>query len=257
MKILAVDDEAIALEDLVEAIKEAEPSAQIHSFQKAREALDYYRNDPCDVAFLDIQMWGMDGVSVAKELKMINAGVNIIFVTAYTDYREDAFAMHASGYLTKPVNAQMIRRELDDLRHPVREISDKRVRIVTFGNFEIYVDGAPVVFRYDKTKELLAYLVDRNGAYCSNAEIMAILWEDETKTSYLGNLKKDLSDTLRDKKCKDIVESAWGKLRVHTENVDCDYFDWCQGKPDAINSYRGEYMAQYSWAEFTNAGLGG
>ena len=47
---------------------------------------------------------------------------------------------------------------------------------------------------------MLAYLVDRNGAYCTNAEIMAILWGDEKRSSYLSNLRKDLFDTLREKK---------------------------------------------------------
>ena len=56
--------------------------------------------------------------------------------------------------------------------------------------------------------------------------------------------------------CREIVESARGKLRIRPEEVECDYFDWCQGKIYAINQYRGEYMAQYSWAEFTNGKLG-
>ena len=257
MKVLAIDDEEIALEGLVEAVREAEPSAKIYSFQKAEEALEFYRTTPCEVAFLDIQMWNMNGVDLAKRLKLLNANVNIIFSTAYGDYREEAFDLHASGYLTKPITAKMVRRELDNLRHPVPRNNEKRVRIVTFGNFEVYVDDEPLVFRYDKTKELLAYLVDRNGAYCSNAEIMAALWEDEKKASYLGNLKKDLIDTLRGKKCQEIIGTGWGRLRIDTEKVDCDYYKWCKGELAGINSYRGEYMTQYSWAEFTNAGLGG
>ena len=46
-----------------------------------------------------------------------------------------------------------------------------------------------------------------------------------------------------------------GKLRIRTEQIECDYYDWCQGKLYAINQYRGEYMTQYSWAEFTNGEL--
>lgn len=256
MKVLAIDDEEIALEALVDAIRTAAPTAEIYSFRDTKKALEFYRTTPCEVAFLDIQMWDMNGIDLAKRLKMLNAKVNIIFSTAYGDYREDAFDMHASGYLTKPITPSMIRRELENLRHPVAPEQNMRVQIITFGNFEVYIDGEPVEFRYDKTKELLAYLVDRNGAYCSNAEIMAALWEDDKKTSYLGNLKKDMLDTLREKKCQDIIESGWGRLRIDTEKVDCDYYKWCKGELAGINSYRGEYMTQYSWAEFTNARLG-
>ena len=255
MKILAIDDEKIALEGLVDAIRKAEPSAEIDSFRKASEALNFYREHACEVVFLDIQMRNMSGVELAKEMKFINPKVNIIFATGYGDYREDAFDMHASGYLLKPITEKKIRKELDCLRYPVARFSQKRVQICTFGNFELYIDKNPVNFKYDKTKEMLAYLVDRNGAYCKNAEIMAALWQDKTHASYLSNMKKDLMDTLEKFGCREIIESTRGKLRIRTEQIECDYFDWCQGKLHAINQYRGEYMTQYSWAEFTNGEL--
>lgn len=78
-----------------------------------------------------------------------------------------------------------------------------------------------------------------------------MLWQDDCHTSYLSNLKKDLKDTLKAAGCSDVIESGWGKIRLCTENVTCDYFDWCDGKVYSINQYRGEYMVQYSWAEFT------
>ena len=255
MKILAVDDEKIALEGMVQAIKEAEPEAEIYSFRKATLALEFYKNNPCDAAFLDIQMRTISGVELAKEMKQIDPKINIIFATAYADYRGEAFEMHVSGYLIKPITAAKIRKELDDLRYPVPVKPGKRIQIHTFGNFEIYADGVPVVFKYSKTKEMLAYLVDRNGAYCRNEEIMAALWKDEKHASYLSNLKKDMVDTLQQLNCAEIVESTRGRMRICTDNIECDYSDWCQGKLYAINRYKGEYMAQYSWAEFTNGEL--
>ena len=236
MKILAVDDEKIALEGLISAIREAEPSAEIWGFRKVSQVLEFYSKQACDVAFLDIQMRTMSGIELAKRLKLITPQVNIIFATGYGDYREDAFEMHVSGYLTKPITPDKIRTELDNLRYPPAIRQTKRVEIVTFGNFEIYVDRKPLRFKYDKTKELLAYLVDRKGAYCGNAEIMSILWEDECRASYLGNLKKDLADVLKERGCQNVINT---------------------GKAAALNRYHGEYMAQYSWAEFTNAELYG
>ncbi len=255
MKILAIDDEKIALEGLVDAIKKAEPSADIYSFKSPLKALDFYRENVCEVVFLDVQMRNMSGVQLAKEMKLINAKVNIVFATGYGDYREEAFDMHVSGYLLKPITEAKIRKELDCLRYPVVRTPQKRIQIRTFGNFELYIDGDPINFKYDKTKEMLAYLVDRNGTYCKNAEIMAALWQDQTHASYLSNMKKDLMDTLGKFECREIIDSTRGKIRIRAEQVECDYFDWCQGKLCAINQYRGEYMAQYSWAEFTNSEL--
>ena len=121
------------------------------------------------------------------------------------------------------------------------------------GNFEVFVDEQPVKFRYDKTKELLAYLVDRTGALCTNGEIMAVLWSDEKHSEYLRSLKKDLIDTFTVAGCGDVISKQWGKIGIVREIVDCDYYDWLDSKISAVNLYRGEYMTQYSWCEFTNA----
>lgn len=74
----------------------------------------------CDVAFLDIQMRSMTGLELAKQLKERQPNVNIIFVTGFSEYTGEAIQLHASGYIEKPVTEEKIRRELDNLRHPVR-----------------------------------------------------------------------------------------------------------------------------------------
>ena len=153
----------------------------------------------------------------------------------------------------KPVTPEKIKKELTDLRYPVDERCENRVKFQTFGNFEVFAGGEPMMFKYDKAKELLAYLVDRSGAFCTNGEIMAVLWGDSRHPSYLSNLKKDIHDRFNEAGCSDVLESGWNKLRIVPEKVDCDYYDWKAGKPVALNRYRGEYMAQYSWAELTNS----
>ena len=255
MRILAVDDEKIALEGLIRSIKEAEPASEVYGFRKALEALEFMKKFPCDVAFLDIQMRSVSGIALAQQLKFIYPQVNIVFATGYAEYMGEAFSMHVSGYLMKPVTAAKVRAELDNLRFAVKIASNKRVRLSTFGNFEVYIDNEAVKFRYEKTKEMLAYLVDRNGSFCSNAEIMSVLWEDAKRSSYLGNLKKDLVDTLRKYNVQEIIEISRNKLRIVPEKVDCDYFDWYAGKVQGINHYHGQYMTQYSWAELTNGDM--
>ena len=61
MKILAVDDEPLALEMLSQAILDACPHAELHSFQKYKEALTFLSETPCDIAFLDIHLRGASG----------------------------------------------------------------------------------------------------------------------------------------------------------------------------------------------------
>jgi two-component SAPR family response regulator len=133
MKIIAVDDEKIALQGLILSIQKSAPNAEIYGFRHTGEAIAHMEKDPCDVAFLDIEMKGMNGVTVAEKLKAINPDVNIIFATGFGSYRDAAFDLHASGYLIKPITAESVKRELDNLRRPVTP--PKRLQIFTFGNF--------------------------------------------------------------------------------------------------------------------------
>lgn len=257
MNILAIDDEKIALEGLVSSAKKAEPSATIYSFQRPKESLEFFRETPCEVVLLDIQMRNMSGVELAKEIKLINPHTNIIFATGYTEYMKEALDMHASGYILKPITAQKIRKELENLRFPVKPERRNRVYFQTFGNFEVFIDEQPVKFKYDLTKEMLAYLVDRKGVLCTSGEIMSLLRGDNYSTSYFHSLIKDLKDTFQDAGCEDVIIRQRGKIGIDREKVDCDYYEWLDGKFYAVNLYQGEYMAQYGWSEMTSAGIKG
>ena len=254
MIVIAVDDERFALENLADSIRQASPNAQIHPFRYPEDALDFAKENDLDVAFLDVEMVGMNGVELAERLKLYHPDVNIIFSTGYGHYRDAAFDLHASGYLTKPITPEKVKKELDNLRRPVQD--SKRVRIRSFGNFEVYLDGYPVSFKYSKTKEMLAYLVDRKGALCTNGEIMAILFEDDNgHEAYFRSLRKDLTDALELAGCGEILSQQRGRIGIIPELVDCDYFNWCSGKRSGVNAFQGEYMTQYSWGEYTNAML--
>lgn len=254
MIVIAVDDERFALENLTESIRQASAEAQIHSFRYGEDALAFARVNRVDVAFLDVEMLSMNGVELAEQLKLYHPDVNIIFATGYGHYRDAAFDLHASGYLTKPITPEKIKKELTQLRRPVQNV--KRVRIRAFGNFEVFIDGIAVNFKYSKTKEMLAYLVDRKGALCTNGEIMAILFEDDNgHESYFRSLRKDLTDVLEAALCSEILIQQRGMIGIVPGLVECDYYNWCNGNTSAGNAYHGEYMTQYSWSEYTNAAL--
>ena len=257
MNVLAVDDERLALAALTSAIEEAEPEASVSGFRNAEDALESLAEHPCDVAFLDIELRTSNGMDLAKELRLLAPKMRIVFVTGYSEYALDAFALHADGYVMKPVSPERIKEELDHLREGIEarealaaEAEKPRLRIQCLGNFEVFVDGRPLRFVRNKTKELLAYLVDRRGAMCTNGELMAALWEDDGHEPYLRQLKKDLVDALEAAGCSDAIERKRGSIGVVVDKVSCDYYDLLKdgGERDA---YMSEYMEQYSWAETT------
>lgn len=261
MIMIAVDDEKIALEGVLDIIKGVKPDADVLGFRNGREALEYVcSHDDCQIAFLDIEMPDMNGMALARALKIHNPQMNIIFTTGYSEYTREALELHASGYIMKPVTKEKVEKELSDLRHPVCFQDKKRVRIMTFGNFEVFIDEEPVKFQYTKTKEMLAYLVDRNGAMCTNGELMAALWEDEEnakgRISYLKNLRTDLIKTLKKSGCEDIIVRKRGEIGIIPEKIQCDYYEWLNGSAQGINAYRGQYMEQYTWSEITHGNFG-
>ena len=250
MKILLVDDEQLQLVRLQEEVKKALPNVtETLSFISPLEALKECKDKKIDIAFLDIEMPGINGIQLAKELKKINPLVNIIFVTAYNDYALDAYRLHASGYLSKPVKASQIKEEVEALRYPVKLEGSKKVQAKCFGNFEVFYNGEPIKFSYQKSKEVFAYLIDREGAAINVNELNAVLWEED-HPSYLRNLIADIQSTLKSIGAGDVFIKRHNECYVNVNQIDCDAYEYKKGNPNAIRSYRGEYMNQYSWAYF-------
>lgn len=250
MNIIIVDDEPLALKMLANAVSEAVSEAEIASFSKPREALEYAEKTPIQIAFLDINMHVMSGLELARQLKKICHETNIVFSTGYEEYALDAFKLFASGYLLKPVSADDVREVMRNLRFPI--VRPMRLSFRCFGNFEAYCDGKPIQFKLSRTKEMLAYLVDRNGALCSSAEIISVLFEDTNNIDYYQKLRSDLIKTFSKLNLSDCITITHGGIAINRELVSCDYFDYKDGK---ITEKPAEYMSQYSFSEYTLVNL--
>ena len=260
MRVLAVDDRPVPRRALARAIQEAAPDIELSVCANAKEVLAVENLADYDAAFIDIDMPGENGISLARKLKQIKPDMNIVFATGYSSYMPDAFELHSSGYLLKPITAEKVKNELANLRYPHQEQRvEQGLRVQCFGNFEVFVDGEPVHFSRSKTKELLAFLVDRRGAACSIDSIEVLFWEDGTgkssRRSYIRTLIADLRKTLEAAGYGDCIVKRKGYVSVRPQMLVCDYYAYLEGDPTAVNAYRGEYMSQYSWAEATLASL--
>ena len=255
MRILVVEDELILLKQLTNQIREALPEAEILSFDNPDDALAALKKGEFQIAFLDITIGEMNGVDLAKHIKAAYPQCDIVFCTGYSEYAAEAFDLGASDYLMKPVTKEKIEHALSLLRHTTaRDDPDQGLYIRCFGDFEVFYHGEPVAAFTKRSKELLAYLVDKAGTVCATADISNALFQGSSD-SYLRVVKKDLIRTLSDIGQEEILITGWGKLGVNPEKVRCDYFDYLNGKPGAVNLYKGAYMQQYSWARATHLRL--
>ena len=116
LRVLVVDDEAHAREDLGDLLSAAPGVALVETADGPNEALVKIKNGDFDAVFLDIRMPGLDGLALAEILHRFSVPPAVVFVSAYDDHAVDAFAVDAVDYLLKPVNADRLDTTLARLR---------------------------------------------------------------------------------------------------------------------------------------------
>lgn len=106
-RILVADDDILILTSIVRGLTNA--GYEVIAANDGMEAIELTRDNPPDLAILDIRMPGMSGIEVARELRA-SAGINAIFLSAYTDSAvvEQAVEEGALGYLVKPVDTHQL-----------------------------------------------------------------------------------------------------------------------------------------------------
>ena len=290
MKILVVDDERPALEMMLETLERLCPNAEVVFFREAKGVLEYEGKADIDVAFLDIELGRMSGIELALELKKYAHKCNIIFVTSYSEYGTESFKARPSGYVTKPYTDEDIKRELEDLKYPVSDLSfannsvsktetkketlkkpitgnkgiisgkigtenNDRLKCTTFGNFMVYgKDGNIITFSRTKSKEILAYLIDCAGYPVTTNDIAKDLYEttlDKQLSKNISKVLKTLIDDLKKAGYDDIIIKQNRQIYINKDKISCDIYDALGGDVVALNSYHGEYMLEYTWAEMS------
>jgi len=260
MLIFAIDDEPKSLQRLHKAIAKAAPDARIMDFPLGTLALQAIEEQDLqpEIVFSDIQMPNLDGLALAARIRSASPATKLVFVTAYSEYAFDAIQVRASGYVMKPVDANAILEEIANIT-AIHAAMPGGLWVRCFGNFEVFWNQSPLLFDRRQTKELFAFLIDQEGGVCTSEEIIARLWEDETNMAAakdrLRHLVGDLRKTLSSIGMEDILVRRSGRLAILRDRVDCDLYRMEDGDMETVNTFTGDYMTQYSWAELTTGRL--
>lgn len=241
---LCVDDEYLLLNNLVREVKLLEGIQEVVGFEDEDDALEWEKDHAVDIAFLDIKMHHMGGLSLAEKLREHNPQVIIIFCTGYKEYGYEAMQLHADAYLLKPVRAEKIKKELSIIQSrslkPV--IFDRRSLTVNcYGAFEAYdAHGNEIKFKRTPSKELLAYLIYHEGKMISGDELCMILWNEASviKKDYLRKTFKEVQRALEECHMKDVL--------IHT--VDLYGVDMSRIELLDKNNEKAVYFQEYKWA---------
>ena len=119
MTIVCVDDHPIMLRGLSYTIRQFFPAAMVIAFESSKEALNFAKEKGCDILISEIELAGINGLTLAKEIKKLNPLVNIIFHTVCDEkeHARDVLMIKPSGYLVKPANKEQLEAELKNLRY--------------------------------------------------------------------------------------------------------------------------------------------
>lgn len=123
MNIAVVDDEKVVREHICSLIKKQNPNCRLMFFASGEELIR--SNHRFDIAFLDIQMEGVNGIEAAKNLKAKQKDILLIFVTGMKEYVFDVFDLYAFQYLLKPLDEKKLR---EVFRRAAGEVEKRRKR---------------------------------------------------------------------------------------------------------------------------------
>lgn len=257
MKILIIDSSSASICLLRPILSERFPKAEIVTVNSAARFNTEKDLGSTAIAFIETGPEGVPGFRLAALLKKHAGQCNIIFMSKYKVDAAEAMNVHPSGFLKKPFTEQDVIRELSDLRYTSEGDSD-RLKVLTFGCFVVYKsDNELLSFSRSKSREIFAYLIDQSGFAVTSTDIARDVFErpkldkqtSKNISKYITYLQKDLADA----GFPDAIIRQNRSLQINRSRIDCDLYRALDGRSDALESFKGDYMQEYSWAEVSDA----
>ena len=245
MLIVIVDDEMNALQLFLSDIV-GKDSFDYRFFKDDPESIiDYVKNNDVAGAFLDINMPAMNGIDLAKKLLDVKRDLKIIFLTGTDTRIEDIpeeIKPHVIDIIYKPY-------KVIDIDNAIASIKKEKtvMEVKMFGSFDCFINHRIVPFSSSKSKELFALLLAFNGKSLSMGEAITFLWPDKdidkAKILYRDAVWR-LRNALEEVKfsCVDFQRAL---LILDKKNIECDYYDFLQGKE---GYYGDSFLTSYEWS---------
>lgn len=233
MKAWLIDDERPCLDELAWQLEHYPDVELVGMESHPHRALEAIAQRPPDAVFLDIDMPKIDGLELALRIQEQCPGVIVIFVTAHAQYALDAFKVHPLDFLLKPVRRARLDECITYLRkhyallHPERPAKGG-ITIRCFGTLELNCE-TNIKWGTRRVKELLLYLIDKNGSPASKPELLSVLFRGQEDKSTVHNLYmtiyrlKSLLDTLDPQ--RKLIRLTEDNALILAPGV-CDYTDF-------------------------------
>ncbi len=246
MKIMVVDDELPALNELANRIQSLIPDGEIHRFLLPREALEQFAELSPDLVFLDIEMPGMKGLELVERMQSVSGNdAEYVFVTAYKHYALDAFDLFAVDYLLKPATTERLQKTINRFKKIARssESETNTVSICMFGNIEVIGPHGTITWKTKKIAELFAYLLLQRSV--SLDSIIEDLFPESTRErgawyvhTCLYQLRKSLKNVQMDRHVTIAYRNQKYELIINGVETDYERFLCAESPEERIQFYQ-------------------
>ena len=191
LKVLVVDDERPALDELAWLLGLDPRVGPVRTTDSAAEALRVLQEEPVDAVFLDIRMPGLTGLELARVLSKFKTPPPVVFVTAHDEHAEEAFELNAVDYVLKPVRddrlSEAVRRIVEAREAlPLKEKDDSIA--VELGGVTRFVSRADV--RYVEASGDYARLHTASGSHLVRVPLASL--EDEWRDAGFVRIHRSL-----------------------------------------------------------------
>ncbi len=196
IKAITVDDEWYNLEEISDLIDATGIIKVIKKYQNPVKALEEVEELLPEVAFIDVEMYEIDGITLARSLREKIPEILIIFVTSWEKYAIHAFDLDAVDYILKPIRMERFVKTIEKISSIISKnaaAKSARLKIQCFDKLKVSIDGAAVRWERAKAEELFAFLLLNHGDYVHKDVIIDNLWENHVPSKALPILQTSVS----------------------------------------------------------------
>jgi two-component SAPR family response regulator len=239
VKVMLVDDEPAMLLAMRRLLSKMEGVELVGSFQSAKEALHFVQQEKVELAFLDIKIAEDNGLELARNLRLINRTLDIVFTTSHSEFAMQAFDVYPLDYMVKPISrlrlAQTIAQAAN--RHSAfldngEESIFKPLMVRGLGCFEVSDNqGRTVKWISKKSMELFAYLLVNQGRGTTRTRILEDIFPEmplKNAETYLHTAIYQIRKVLSPNGLKEMVLSVQDQYRVNVDLAEVDFIQFEQ-----------------------------
>lgn len=259
MKAIVIDDEWYNLEETSELVENTGSFQVVGKYQNPLKALEEVNLTYPQVAFIDIELPEMDGITLAEKLLEMNSSMMIVFITSYNQFAVQAFDLNAIDYILKPIKGERFNRMVEKTKCEIsirNQQTPENVQIKVFDKLTVTLGDAPLKWQRTKAREIFAYLLMHHGSYIHKEKIVENLWPDHETEKALQILQtsickiRNLFSSIKNIVKLDYSNNSYCLLVTEGE---CDYFQ----VEKALSSYKKDDPSTYASVEKASILFGG